>query len=158
MDVSFVPVSTVGEILSSDDGAKVPRFVASDDPDMVLRDRRLHHDAAVPVRDQPDGLRYRTGHHEYLGGSGSCTIEYSGADAPDDLMSQPISRGARSGSLVSAIAPEFQGYITATCGFRDAYGFAFITNGYPGGPPTLAQGYLAVLHGLRRPIAQRLLA
>ena len=40
-------------------------------------------------------------------------------------------------------APGFQGYITATCGFRDAYGFAFITDGF-GGEKTLAQGYLAV--------------
>ena len=31
-------------------------------------DRRLHHDAAVPVRDQPARLQYRTGHFEYLGG------------------------------------------------------------------------------------------
>ena len=44
--------------------------------------------------------------------------------------------------LLSRIAPGFQGYLTASCEFRDAHGFAFITGGGP--PATLAQGYLAV--------------
>ena len=42
--------------------------------------------------------------------------------------------------LLSAIAPGFQGYITASCEFREAHGFAFITDG----AADLAQGYLAV--------------
>ena len=60
-------------------------------------------------------------------GSGSCTIEYSGSGAPADLMSQPLEGGAQWVDLLSKIAPEFQGYITATCEFRDAHGFAFIS-------------------------------
>ena len=75
-------------------------------------------------------------------GSGSCAIAYSGADAPNDMTSQPIAGGAQWVNTVSTIAPEFQGYITASCEFRDAHGFAFITGG--GSPPSLAQGYLAV--------------
>ena len=76
-------------------------------------------------------------------GKGSCTIEYSsGPDAPDDadLMPGPIAGGGQWVALLSNIAPEFQGYITATCEFRNAHGFAFIT----GAGDTLAQGYLAV--------------
>ena len=74
-------------------------------------------------------------------GSGSCTIGYSGPDAPDDMMTRmPVAGGAQWISLLSSIAPEFQGYITATCEFRNAHGFAFITDG----AATLAQGYLAV--------------
>ena len=73
-------------------------------------------------------------------GSGSCTIGYSGPAAPADLMSQPIEGGAQWVDLLSKIAPAFQGYITATCEFRDAHGFAFITDA----DNTLAQGYLAV--------------
>ena len=69
-------------------------------------------------------------------GSGSCTIEYSGPDAPADLMSPPIAGGAQWVDLLSTIAPEFQGYVTASCGFQDGHGFAFITNGYGGGSPT----------------------
>ena len=75
-------------------------------------------------------------------GSGSCTLEYSGSDAPDDMTSQPIAGGAQWVNVVSSIAPEFQGFMTASCEFRDAHGFAFITGG--GTPPNLAQGYLAV--------------
>ena len=75
-------------------------------------------------------------------GAGSCTIEYSGSDAPDDMTSQPIAGGEQWINLVSMIAPEFQGFVTASCEFRDAHGFAFITGG--GTPPNLAQGYLAV--------------
>ena len=73
-------------------------------------------------------------------GSGSCTIEYSGPDAPDDMTTpEPGGEGQWVG-LLSTMAAGFQGYITASCEFRDAYGFAFITDG----EPKLAQGYLAV--------------
>ena len=105
----------------------------------------MHHDAAIPVRDQParfdTGLVITNTSEE----TGSCTIGYNGSNAPDDdLMSQPIAGEAQWVKLLSGIASGFQGYITATCGFRDGYGFAFVSNGYPGGPSTLAQGYLAV--------------
>ena len=77
-------------------------------------------------------------------GSGSCTIAYSGPDAPDDMMTpEDIAGGEQWVGVLSTIAPEFQGYITATCAFRDAHGFAFITGGGEE-TPTLAQGYLAV--------------
>ncbi len=74
-------------------------------------------------------------------GKGYCTIEYSGPDAPDDLMTpEQVAGGAQWVDLLSNIAAEFQGYITATCEFRNAYGFAFITDE----DADLAQGYLAV--------------
>ena len=77
-------------------------------------------------------------------GSGICTIDYSGPDAPDDMMTpEDIEAEEQWVGLLSHMAPGFQGYITASCEFRDAYGFAFITDG-SGGEPTLAQGYLAV--------------
>ena len=60
-------------------------------------------------------------------GSGSCAIGYSGSDAPDDMTSQPLAGGAQWVKLLSNIAPGFQGYMTASCEFRDAHGFAFIT-------------------------------
>ena len=75
-------------------------------------------------------------------GKGYCTIQYSGSDdAPDDMMTpEQVAGGGQWIATLSTIAPEFQGYITATCEFRDAYGFAFITDS----EPSLAQGYLAV--------------
>ena len=42
--------------------------------------------------------------------------------------------------LLSTMAPGFQGFVTASCEFRDAHGYAFISG--PG--DDLAQGYLAV--------------
>ena len=74
-------------------------------------------------------------------GKGSCTIDYSGPDAPDDMMTpEDIAGGAQWINLLSNIAAGFQGYVTASCEFRDAYGFAFITDA----DLNLAQGYLAV--------------
>ena len=73
--------------------------------------------------------------------AGSCTIGYSGPDAPDDMMTpEPVAGGAQWVDLLSMIAPGFQGYITASCEFRNAHGFAFITDA----EADLAQGYLAV--------------
>ena len=76
-------------------------------------------------------------------GSGSCTIAYSGPDAPEDMMTpEDIAGGEQWVGILSNMAAGFQGYITASCEFRDAHGFAFITGGGP--TPNLAQGYLAV--------------
>ena len=57
------------------------------------------------------------------------------------MTPEQVEGGAQWIGLLSMIAPGFQGYITASCEFRDAYGFAFITDRRG---PTLAQGYLAV--------------
>ena len=74
-------------------------------------------------------------------GSGSCTIDYSGPDAPEDMMTPEDLAGEEQWvGLLSTMAAGFQGYITASCEFRNAYGFAFITDA----EATLAQGYLAV--------------
>ena len=142
VDVSFHPVSSAGGV--SFDDSKMPRFVASNDPVMV-----------VEVDDCITTLLFPfvTNRAEFDTGmvisntsteAGTCTIEYSGADAPEDLMSGPVKAGEQWIALVSGIAKGFQGYITATCGFRDAFGFAFLANGYGVGGPTAAQSYLAV--------------
>ena len=74
-------------------------------------------------------------------GKGYCTIKYSGPDAPDDMMTpEQVAGGAQWVDLLSNIAAGFQGFVTATCEFREAYGFAFITDA----EADLAQGYLAV--------------
>ena len=57
--VSYDPVSS--------DIDDIPRYASGPTNDVITIER-LHHDAAVPVRDQQAKLRYRTGHHEYLGG------------------------------------------------------------------------------------------
>ena len=143
VDVSFSPVSNVGGDTFEDGGARLPRFVASNDPDMVVNVGDCTTTLLYPfVTNQltfDTGLVITNTSEE----AGSCTIKYNGANAPDDLTSQPIAGGAQWIDLVSRVANGFQGYITATCGFRDGYGFAFLTDGY-GGTPTLAQSYLAL--------------
>ena len=142
VDVSFHPVSSLGGV--SFDDSKMPRFVESNDPVMVVEIDDCITTLLFPfVTNQAEfdtGMAISNTSSE----TGSCTIEYSGADAPADLMSAPVEAGEQWIALVSVIAEGFQGYITATCGFRGAYGFAFLTNGYGVGGPTAAQSYLAV--------------
>ena len=116
--VSYDPVS--------DDTDDIPRYVSGPTNDVIKIDDCTTTLLFPFVTNQ---LGFNTGLAitNASEGSGSCTIEYSGSDAPDDMTSQPIAGGAQWINLVSNIAPEFQGYITASCEFRDAHGFAFIT-------------------------------
>ena len=57
------------------------------------------------------------------------------------MTPEQVEGGGQWVDLLSTIAAGFQGYITATCEFRNAHGFAFITND----EGSLAQGYLAVV-------------
>ena len=143
VDVSFHPVSTMGGDTYSVNGAPPERYVASGSSHTVIDVSPCLTTLLFP---------FVTNQHMFDTGvvitnaseqSGSCTVQYSGANAPEDMTSQPIAEGAQWIGLASTVAPTFQGYITATCSFRDAHGFAFLTDGY-GGTPTLAQSYLAV--------------
>ena len=130
--VSYHPVT--------DDVTKRPRFVSGPTNDVIeIEDctttllfpfvtNKLGYNTGLVITNASDGKGY-------------CTIEYSGPDAPDDMMTpEQVAGGAQWIDLLSMIAPGFQGYITASCEFRDAYGFAFITDA----EADLAQGYLAV--------------
>ena len=66
------PTLNVGSVTVSyhpvtDDVSKMMRYASGPTND-VIEIERLHHEAAVPVRDQPARLQYRTGHLECLGG------------------------------------------------------------------------------------------
>ena len=85
-------------------------------------------------------------------GSGSCTISFHGPGTFDDYDAPKLDAEGHMTFELATKAPGFQGYITASCEFRGAHGFAFITDS----EPKLAQGYLAVCTdgcGLGRPIA-----
>ena len=77
---------------------------------------------------------------------GSCTIDFYRDGEVQESITSDVGGQAHDPFLVSVEAPDFGGYITATCGFRKARGFAFITDGF-GGVGTLAQGYLAECTG-----------
>ena len=82
-------------------------------------------------------LRYRNSHYEYFGGRWPAAPSPTTAPMLLTMGCRRIAAEASDGfDVVSRTALDFQGYITATCGFRDGYGFAFITNGYGVGAPT----------------------
>ena len=143
VDVSFHPVSIMGGDTYKENGAPPERYVASGSYTVIEVNPCLTTLLFPFVTNQ---AAFDTGLviTNASGQSGSCTIDYSGADAPDDMTSQPVAGGAQWIALASNIAQGFQGYITATCAFRDAHGFAFISNGFGGGETTAAQGYLAM--------------
>ncbi len=92
--------------------------------------------------------------------SGSCEVFFHGSmmgggAAPSSETSGSIAAGEQWVFGLSQKAAGFQGYLMVDCDFQFAHGLAFITNGFGGGVPTLAQSYLALVvpldHG-RRPI------
>ena len=135
VNVSFNPVSAIGGDSFPDNGAQVPRFIAtSGDPIMVLKIGDCTTTLLFP---------FVTNQHMFDTGmvisntseeAGSCTITYSGANAPEPQTSQAVAGGAQWIALASNIAPGFQGYLTAACGFQGAHGFAFLTDGYRRNP------------------------
>jgi hypothetical protein len=81
---------------------------------------------------------------------GTCILQFFGLNAPSVIATSAVMPGEQlmftlSGGNPRQLVPEatdFQGYLVADCRFPDAYGYAFITNGF-GGIPTLASSYLA---------------
>ena len=147
-------MSSLGGV--SFDDSKMPRFVASNDPVMVVEIDDCTTTLLFPFVTNKAGFDTGIAITNTSSDAGSCTITYTGADAPDPMETSEVAAERQMIFLVSTTALDFQGYITANCGFRNAYGFAFLTNGYGVGAPTAAQSYLAVMQ--IRPIVQRLLA
>lgn len=88
---------------------------------------------------------------------GDCEVHYLGTDTngvmpADDVTTSEVVAGDQliwllsSGGTHGLVgAPDFQGYVFAACEFQYAHGYAFITDGFGGGIPALAQGYLALI-------------
>ena len=66
VDVSFHPVSSAGGV--SFDDSKMPRFVASNDPVMVVEIDDCITTLLFPFVTNQEGLRYRNSHYEYFVG------------------------------------------------------------------------------------------
>ena len=96
---------------------------------------------------------------------GVCEIHYIGTDTSgempdDDVTDSDVEAGTQliwllsSGGTHGLVgAADFQGYILAACDFQYAHGYAFITDGFGGGAPALAQGYLALVIPANRGIS-----
>jgi hypothetical protein len=90
--------------------------------------------------------------------AGRCTLNYYGRLAngnPPTTTREQTDRDVAAGETITLVLssggglglrgnPNFQGYIIATCDFRFAHGFAFITDG-PIGQARVAEGYLALV-------------
>jgi hypothetical protein len=99
------------------------------------------------------------------GQDGACEVHYIGTDTSDntpevDVTTDDVLAGEQLVWLLSAGgshglvgAPDFQGYVLAACDFQYAHGYAFITDGFGGGIPALAQGYLALIIPANREIS-----
>lgn len=59
--------------------------------------------------------------------SGTCTLNFYGANAPSAYVTPTISAGKVYETLASVVAPGFQGYVIAACGFPLSRGWAFIS-------------------------------
>ena len=125
-------------------GAALPRFLETGDPAMVLTiddcTTTLLFPFVTNMAEFDTGLVISNTSEE----PGSCTITYSGSNAPTPLTTQAVAGGSQWIVLASVVSPGFQGYLTAACGFREAHGFAFLSNGFGIGEASAAQGYLAV--------------
>jgi hypothetical protein len=79
--------------------------------------------------------------------SGTCTLNFYGLNAPTTPpVIGPIVYGnpdpTKSSLTASSVAPNFTGYMFATCNFQYAHGFAFVSDV---GARNLAMGYLALI-------------
>ncbi len=80
-----------------------------------------------------------------LAQSGTCRLNFYGTAAPAQIVTPSVTAGTVYTSLVSNLAPGFQGYMIAQCAFQYGHGFAFITDGFGGPGRGLSQGYLALI-------------
>ncbi len=79
--------------------------------------------------------------------TGTCKMNFygSGAPATAPAATAAVPSGTSYTTLLSSVAPGFQGYMIATCQFQYGHGFAFITDGFGGPGRGLSQGYLALI-------------
>jgi hypothetical protein len=75
-----------------------------------------------------------------VGKTGKCTINFYGFNSPASFSSPDIAPGDTYTFSASQNAPNFQGYVIATCSFPFAHGFAFLSDS---SARNLATGYLA---------------
>ena len=73
-------------------------------------------------------------------GNETFLIQHSTVIDPGEQLVFTLSEGNPARNILGV--EQFQGYVIAACGYPDARGYAFISDGF-GGRPDLAMGYLA---------------
>jgi hypothetical protein len=74
--------------------------------------------------------------------AGTCSLNFYGNSAPAAVTTASVASATTYVNLASVIAPGFQGYMIAVCGFQYAHGFAFVSDV---GARNVAMGYLALI-------------
>ena len=143
--VSLHPVSTRGDAHFDDENVPAPRFIESDNAMTVISVSPCKTTLLFPFVTNKAGFDTGVAISNTSATDGSCTITFSGLDAPEEpLKSSTIEAEGHMAWNISKVAANFQGYLTADCEFQKGHGFAFITNKAGSvETPTLAQGYLA---------------
>ena len=81
--------------------------------------------------------------------SGTCTLYfYEGATNPAPVTTPSVAAGTTYATLASVTVPGFQGYMIADCNFRNAHGWAFVSDL---GARTLAASVQALVLTVPRP-------
>lgn len=163
LGVSFWPLN--GPDVASN-SAPEPRFVDTSDPENFLNVEKCVTTLLFPFVTNQSGFDTGLaisntsddwGLSNALPQDGNCEIHYIGTDTAgvgpdDDITTSVVEAGDQAVWLLSGGgshglvgAPDFQGYVFAACEFQYAHGYAFITDGFAGGIPALAQGYLALV-------------
>ena len=147
VDVSFYPVSEAGgDTLAGVGAASVPRFAATGAYVEVLQISDCTTTLLYPFVTNKSGFDTGIVITNISEEAGSCTIDFSRDGDVDTSATAEIGAKDYMTFLLSNEAQGFEGYVIATCGFRKARGFAFLSDGF-GGIPSIAHGYLAECTG-----------
>jgi len=151
VSVDFAPLSTVITAAAS----PIPRFVPSSTPLTGFSINACQTVLLFPFLSNlagfDTGIAISNTSRDPFGTipqPGTCTLNFYGTAEPAAFITPVVSPTVNMppyATLVSNVAPGFQGYMIAQCRFQFAHGFAFITDGFTGPGRGLSQGYLALI-------------
>jgi hypothetical protein len=146
VNLSFAPTSTVTSASAS---APIPRFIDTSTAKNVFSIAICRSVLLFPfVTNQlgfDTGLAISNTSTDPFGTTpqaGTCSLNFYGASAPAAVTTASIASATSYVNLASVVAPGFQGYMIAVCGFQFAHGFAFVSDV---GARTIAMGYLSLV-------------
>jgi hypothetical protein len=149
VNLSYAPTSTV---ITATSGDPIPRFLDTSKPATAFSVAACQTVLLFPFLTNLAGFDTgisiaNTSADPFgtVGQVGSCKLNWYGNTAVPVTTfpsTGTIAAGNLSANTVSTLAPGFEGYMIAQCGFQYAHGFAFVTDV---GARQLAMGYLALV-------------
>ncbi len=146
VNLSFAPTSTVTTASSS---ATIPRFIDTSTAKTAISIAICRTVLLYPfVTNQvgfDTGLAISNTSTDPFGTTpqaGTCTLNWYGANSVPVITTPVVATATTYTTLTSVVAPNFQGYMIAVCGFQYAHGFAFVSDI---GARNLAMGYLPLI-------------